>query len=209
MSGCEEIQENQLAYLQSMCRTANRHPTRQRVPKCGGQAVDDVAVTFEPISFNISEVSKSCDHGMWFKKLEMNGRRAHAKVGTGAHANVLSKHHLHLLGYALSDLRCSNVILVSFNQALVCPLGCITLSVHIRGRNIPMTYHVVEECANILISYRDAVRASLIPESTCDECSEPLVETLSTYIGEIIHLQLDENASPKNFPPRKVFGNGV
>jgi hypothetical protein len=204
MSGCEEIQENQLAYLQSMCRAANRCPTRQRVPKRGGQAVDNVAVTFEPTSFNISEVNKLCDHGAWFEKLEVNGRRARAKVDTGARVNVLSKHHLHLLGYALSDLRCSNVILVSFNQALVCPLGCITLSVRIRGWNIPMRYHVVEECAKILISYRDAVWASLIPESTCGECSEPLIETLSTYNGEVIHLQLDENASPKNFPPRKV-----
>ncbi len=67
-----------------------------------------------------------------------------------------------------------------------------------------MTYHVVEECANILISYCDAVRATLIPRTTCGECQELAVEALSTYKGEIIHLNLTDDASPKNFPPRKV-----
>jgi hypothetical protein len=106
--------------------------------------------------------------------------------------------------YALSNLRGSNVILVSFNQALVRPLGCISLLVHIRGKSLTMVYNVVEECANILISYRDAVCATLIPHTTCGECSEPAIEALSTYRGKVIHLNLTDDATPKNFPPRKV-----
>jgi hypothetical protein len=112
LSGCEEVQANQLEYLQRMCKEANRRPTTQRVPKCSGSAIGKVSVSFEPSSFSVAEVSPLCDHGAWFQKIEVNGRRATAEVDTGARVNVLSKHHLHALGYALSNLHCSNVILV-------------------------------------------------------------------------------------------------
>ncbi len=117
---------------------------------------------------------------------------------------MLLKHHLHALGYALSDLRCSNVILVSFNQALVRPLGGISLPVRIRGKSLTMVYHVVEECPNILISYRDAVHATLTPHTTSGECSEPAIKALSMYRGEVIHLNVTDDATPKNFPPCEV-----
>jgi hypothetical protein len=74
----------------------------------------------------------------------------------------------------------------------------------IRNHVVNMTFHVVETCANVLISYRDAIHATLIPEPSCDLCPEPPVEALSIYSGEVISLKLSEHAVPKNFPPRKV-----
>jgi hypothetical protein len=81
-----------------MCREANRHPTKQIVPKCSRVAVEGIAITFEPALFYVAEVCLGCDHCVWFEKIKVNGCRAKAKVDTGARVNVLSKHHLHALG---------------------------------------------------------------------------------------------------------------
>lgn len=78
------------------------------------------------------------------------------------------------------------------------------MRVRVRNSVINMTFHVVDTCANVLISYCDAIRATLIPERPCDSCPEPPVEALSIYSGEVISLKLSEDAVPKNFRPRKV-----
>jgi hypothetical protein len=119
----------------------------------------------------------------------------------------MSRHHYLELGHWMDALKQSNVILVSFNQALVRPLRCTIIGTKIRGKKLPMLFHVVPTCANVLVCYRDAVRASLISTLVCGDCDFfdfPDVETLSIYKKEIIHLELTSDAVPKNFPTRKV-----
>jgi hypothetical protein len=119
----------------------------------------------------------------------------------------MSRHHYLELGYRIAALKQSNVILVSFNQALVRPLGCTIIETEIRGKKLPILFHVIPTCANVLVCYRDAVRASLISTPECGDCDFldfPDIEMLSIYKKEIIHLELTSDAVPKNFPTRKV-----
>jgi transposase InsO family protein len=136
---------------------------------------------------------------------EFGQKQVRAKIDMGARVNVMSRHHFLDLGFQLSQLQSSNIMLVSFNQTLVRPLGCFQTGVRIRGREIPMIFHVVPTCANILISYRDAVRASLLQSATCSQCLEDFeVEELSVYTKEVVRLTLREGAVPKCFQARKV-----
>jgi hypothetical protein len=74
-----------------------------------------------------------------------------------------------------------------------------------RDVKIPMIFHVVPTCANVLVSYREAVRASLVNSPECDLCDFPFeVDELSVYRGEVAKLTLRDDAVPKSFPARKI-----
>jgi hypothetical protein len=210
----QSVQANQVAYLQNLAQRMNSTPTVQRTPKTSGHTVQEVHVRFEPTSLDEAEVSKTlfqtkdtCAHDVWVEHATMNRRRVQVKIDTGARVNVMSRHHFLELGYRLETLKQSNVILVSFNQDLVRPLGCAYIETELRGKTLPMLFHIVPTCANVLICYRDAVRASLIATPACNDCDFPDfpdVDTLSIYKNEIVHLELKPDAVAKNFPTRKV-----
>jgi hypothetical protein len=165
------------------------------------------AVDETKVSSILFETNERNAQDVWVERAVMNNRRAQVKIDTGARVNVMSRHHFLELGYRLSSLKQSNVILVSFNQSLVRPLGCMYIETEIRGKRLPMLFQVVPTCANVLICYRDAVRASLITPATCEDFDLwdfPDVETLSIYKKEVIHLELASDAVAKNFPTRKV-----
>ncbi len=74
-----------------------------------------------------------------------------------------------------------------------------------RDVKIPMIFHVVPTCANVLVSYREAVRASLVNSPECDLFDFPFeVDELSVYRGEVAKLTLRDDAVPKSFPARKI-----
>jgi transposase InsO family protein len=197
-----------MEYLRGLADGASRGPTAQRTPKCSSRPVDDVSVRFEASSLdetNTKEVRARCNHEVWVEQATINRHKYAVKIDTGARVNVMSRHHFLDLGFHLSQLKTSNVILVSFNQTLVRPLGCFQTDVNIRGSVIPMIFHVVPTCANVLISYRDAVRASLINSPECELCDFPFdVDELSVYQGEVVKLTLRDDAVPKSFPAHKV-----
>jgi hypothetical protein len=124
---------------------------------------------------------------VWFKPVIMNRKKAYVKIDTGAKVNVMSRRHFQELGFSPRLLRESRVILVSFSQQLVRPLGSFTELVTINGKTIPMQFQVVPSCANVLLSYQDLIRASLINGASdelnafqyCD------AHTLSTYRNNI------------------------
>jgi hypothetical protein len=203
----DEVQRDQMDYSQSLASLANRSPTIQHTPKGASRPVDSVNIRFEPSS--VDETRKvsglKCNHDIWMEPVMFGRKRADAKIDTGAQVNVMSRHHFLDLSFTLGQLPSSNVMLVSFNQTLVCPLGCFQTKVRVRGVELPMIFHVVPTCANILVSYCDAVRASLLdpaPRAVCPEDFE--VDTLSVYTKEVVHLTLREGAIPKSFPARKV-----
>jgi hypothetical protein len=210
----QDVQANQLAYLQDMARRANSAPMAQQTPKTSRWLVQEVHVQFEPTAIDEAEVSKTLvrtneasAQDVWVEYVTMNRLRVQVKIDTGARVNMMSRHHFLQLGYRLDMLKQSNVILVSFNQALVRPLGCVYVETELRGKKIPMLFHIVPTCGNVLICYRDAVRASLITAPTrgnCDFLDFPDVEMLSIYKKEIVHLELRSDAVAKNFPTRKV-----
>jgi hypothetical protein len=83
---------------------------------------------------------------------------------------------------------------------MVRPLGCFVDVVRINKKYVPMQFHVVPLCANVLMSFCDAVRAALIskPQRKRD------IDALSIYRHEVYHLAMIPDAVPKCFPPRKV-----
>jgi transposase InsO family protein len=204
-----DVQRQQMDYLHELSARAGQGGTVQRVPKCGGRrGVDEIE--FQPSGVSTDEVSVPCTerkktHDVWFEPIEINHRRAYVKIDTGAKVNVMSRRHFLELGLSPRLLRESRVVLVSFSQQLVQPIGCFTELVTINGRQIPMQFQVVTSCANVLISYQDSVRAGLVPSSDIgggkSSCG---VNALSTYRNEILRLTLKPDAVPKNFPPRKV-----
>ncbi len=100
------------------------------------------------------------------------------EVDTGARVNVMSRHHFLDLGFDLGQLQSSKIMLVSFNQTLVRPLGCFQTNVRIRDMVLSMIFHVVPTCANVLVCYRDAVRATLLDQVPCDCPGDFSIETL-------------------------------
>ncbi len=138
------------------------------------------------------------------------------KVDTGAKGNVCSLRDLHRLGYTQRDLRPSNVVLISFTKALVRPIGTLVTSANVNGRDIPFVLHVVSVCNSPLLSFPTAVQARLVQppadvlrtpgaaDSDLDKSHPTPVHEFSAYQNEIIHLQVRENAVPKQFPPRRV-----
>jgi hypothetical protein len=148
------VQSNQMAYLQNITRQLNVRPTAQRTPKESSQAVVEVHVQFEPSSMDeVSDTKSNCNHEVWLESAEIRGKVRNVKIDTGARVNVMSRHHFLEIGFDPSQLRQSNVILVLFNQSLVCPLGCFITNVKIRDQTIPMMFHVVPTCSSILVCY--------------------------------------------------------
>ncbi len=151
------VQANQMAFLQDLTRRANSTPTAQRTPKASmGQTVQDGGVQFEQtaldeVSQTLFQSKETCAHDVWVETATMNQRRVQVKIDTGAHVNVMSRHHYLELGYCMETLKQSNVILVLFNQTLVWPLGCAYIETELRGKKLPMLFHVVPTCANVLV----------------------------------------------------------
>jgi hypothetical protein len=141
---------------------------------------------------------------VWLEPIAINGRKAYVKIDTGAKVNVMSRQHFLELGLSPRILRESRVVLVSFSQQLVQPIGCFTEMVQINGRQVPMQFQVVPSCANVLISYQDSLRAALIPGPVHGTQVPKNIQALSTYRNEILRLTLRPDAVPKTFPPRKV-----
>jgi transposase InsO family protein len=207
-----DVQRQQMDYLHELSSRASQggSSTAQRVPKCGGRRATN-EVEFQPSSVSVDEVSYSCTQkqrtgDVWFEPVVMNRRKAYVKIDTGAKVNVMSQRHFVELGFSPRILRESRVILVSFSQQLVRPLGTFTELVTINGRTIPMQFQVVPSCANVLVSYKDSVRASLISGASdeLDAFEYCDAHTLSTYRNEVLRLTLKPDAVPRNFPPRKV-----
>ena len=168
---------------------------------------------FEPSAVRYNVVSSPfiahCDHDSWRETVIINRKRGRVKIDTGAKVNVMSKRHFLALGLKPSQLRYSNVTLVAFNRALVQPIGCFLVEVRVRNTVVPMVFQVVEECANVLICYRDAVRSGLITSVTCDNCGDITadaveVDEFNTYKNEVLTLRLRDDAQPKAFLPRTI-----
>ncbi len=142
-----DVQRQQMDYLHELSARAGQGGTVQRVPKCGGRrGVDEIE--FQPSGVSTDEVSVPCTerkktHDVWFEPIEINHRRAYVKIDTGAKVNVMSRRHFLELGLSPRLLRESRVVLVSFSQQLVQPIGCFTELVTINGRQIPMQFQVV------------------------------------------------------------------
>jgi transposase InsO family protein len=146
-----------------------------------------------------------CTHDVWMESAMFGRKHAPVKIDTGARVNVMSRHHFLDLGFNMGQLGSSNVMLVSFNQTLVRPLGCFQTNVRIRGKEVPMIFHVVPTCANILVCYRDAVRATLLEPAPCYICPPDFeIDTLSVYTKEVVRLTLRDGAVPRSFAARKV-----
>ncbi len=103
------------------------------------------------VSTMLFQTNEKCAHDVWIEHAVMNQGRVQVKIDTGAHVNVMSRHHYLELSYRTDALKQSNVILVSFNQALVRPLGCTIIETEICGKKLPMLFHVVPTCANVLV----------------------------------------------------------
>ncbi len=144
----------------------------------------------------------------WWTNVIFPRSQLRFKVDTGAKGNVCSIRDLHKLGFTLRDLVPSNVVLVSFTKRLVQPVGTLITRASINGVEIPFVLHVVRECNSPLLSFAAAVQARLIDVSRGDGHEPPAetatVDEFSAYKDEIIHLQLREDARPKQFPPRRV-----
>ena len=72
-----------------------------------------------------------------------------------------------------------------------------------------MVFQVVEECANVLVCYRDDVRSGLIKTVSCDNCGDVAVEDMdvdefNVYKNEVLSLRLRDDAIPKTFQARTV-----
>jgi transposase InsO family protein len=198
-----DVHEAQWQYLRDLSTRAS--PQRpQLVPKASSGRQQQA---FEPM--NIDEVSTSThsidDTDVWFEKLSVGSRSIRAKIDTGARVNVMSLSHFRALGLRENILRPSNIVLVSFTRSLVNPIGSFTMRVKIGSESILATFHVVPSCANVLISFRDALRARLlfVPGQKSSSATGP-VDTLSTYNGEVYSLCLRDDAVPRTFPARKV-----
>ena len=79
-----------------------------------------------------------------------------------------------------------------------------------------MTFQVIKECASVLISYKDAVCASLIPQPEYtlgdDVPGFESVDEFNDYKNKIFKLELRSDAVPKSFKPRPVpyaYDDGV
>ncbi len=207
-----DVHHEQMEYLRQLSTRASSH-TPQRVPKAGPSSRIS-GLQFEPTSMDISEVSTqhsvraSAIPDVWFENLAINSRVLRAKIDTGARVNVMSQAQFRAFGLPESVLSPSPVVLVSFDQAVIRPIGMFTRRVTVNGVSLPMTFHVVPQCGHILISYRDAVRARLLHHDMYAvdtfDFDDAHVHELSVYKGEIYKLVLREDAVPRSFPARKV-----
>jgi transposase InsO family protein len=155
----------------------------------------------------------------WWSTVRLPRGTLKFKVDTGAKGNVCSLHDLHRLGYSLSDLVPSNVVLVSFTKRMVRPLGTLVSKALVNGHMIPFVVHVVPKCNSPLLSLPSALLARLVTlpgrsdndpsvgESSSGhgyDVSSTNVDEFSAYKDEVVHLQVRDNAVPKQFPPRRV-----
>jgi hypothetical protein len=203
----QDVQFSQLQYLQQLSLHAVTPRPLQLVPKVG--VSQPSSLQLEPMQLDeVSTPSNSWakfNGDMWFENLRAGSRSLHAKIDTGARVNVMSEHHFRSLGLSAAMLRPSPVVLVSFNQSLIQPLGMFAYNFDLAGIKLRMIFHVVPRCNNVLVCFRDAVRAQLLsPHPASQHHSHDPVDTLSIYKGETYSLVLADDAIPRTFPARKV-----
>jgi transposase InsO family protein len=203
----QDVHSSQLQYLQQLSLQAVTPRPQQLVPKVGGQQ----ASTLQMEPMHIDEVSKADNSraqfcgDMWFEKLRIGSYSLAAKIDTGARVNVMSRQHFLSLGLSPNHLRPSPVVLVSFNKTLIQPLGMFEHNFDLAGVKMRMIFHVVPTCNNVLVCFRDAVRAQLLfPRVKFPPRIHDPVDALSIYKGETYSLVLADDAVPRTFPARKV-----
>ncbi len=202
-----DVQQSQWQYLQQLSLHASPARPAQLVPKVATTRPPDFhlePMQLDEVSKNINSSSNSSD--MWFETLRLGTRSVRAKIDTGARVNVMSISHFRSLQLSPSILVPSPVTLVSFNRSLTQPVGMFQKRFSIAGVSLEMKFHVVSECSNILICFRDAIRARLISPRTVEvpSSASSSVDALSIYKGEIYSLVLRDDAVPRTFPARKV-----
>ncbi len=203
-----DVHQSQWQYLQQLSLRASPPRPAQLVPKVANTRPSDFQL--EPMQLDevSNNVNSSLMHSsdMWFEALRLGSRSVRAKIDTGARVNVMSLTQFRSLQLSPAILVPSPVILVSFNRTLTQPVGMFTKRFSIAGVSLNMTFHVVPECSNILVCFRDAIRARLLAPrlATVSHADPGPVDALSIYKGEIYSLVLRDDAVPKTFPARKV-----
>jgi hypothetical protein len=145
----------------------------------------------------------------WWTPVQSAKGQLHFKVDTGAKGNICSLRDLHRLGYTRHNLVKSNVYLLSFEKRVVQPLGTLLTRVKVNGVWIPFELHVVPRCNSPLLSLRDSVRVGLVQLPPTVIPSRPpaendYIEEFNAYNREVVHLEVRDDAEPKQFPARRV-----
>ncbi len=145
----------------------------------------------------------------WWTPVQSAKGSLHFKVDTGAKGNICSLRDLYRLGYTRHNLVRSNVYLLSFEKRVVQPLGTLLTRVKVNGVWIPFELHVVPRCNSPLLSLRDSVRVGLVQLPPTVLPSRPpeesdYIEEFNAYNQEVVHLEVRDDAEPKQFPPRRV-----
>jgi hypothetical protein len=202
-----DVQYSQLQYLQQLSLHAAPPRLMQLVPKIGIFRPPTMQV--EPMQLEeVSTPSNSCAQfsgDIWFEFLRTGSRSLPEKIDTGARVNVMSERHFHLLGLSPALLRPSPVMLVSFNQSLIQPLGMFASTFDLADIRMQMTFYVVPRCNNVLMCFRGAIHAQLLsPRRVSQNSSNNPVDALFIHKGETYSLVLADDAVPRSFPARKA-----
>lgn len=186
-----EIQRQQMEYLQQR----SNYPYRaHRVESV--EAMDEVSRHEQQV----------CPHqSVWWENASIEHRVVRLKIDSGAKVSILSRHHLEGIGVDLRRLKPTTRVLMSFQQLTVQPIGVIKLLVTVNHVHMPVEFLVVPQCANILLSFRDSLRAGLMPRAMCVECQRKMkVDEFTAYRREVLSLHVTADAIPYVSPPRPV-----
>ncbi len=166
---------------------------------------------YQIMSIDLQETvsSKSTPREWWHPiRARRTGREIQFKMDTGAHGNVIALRDLFRMGFTENDLQDSHVLLRTFSQDVVQPLGALVTEISVNGRSFTTVFHVVSHCSSPLFSFQDIVRAGLLelpPEAFGTRPTEYLVtDEFNAYKYETVHLTLRPDAVPRQFPPRRV-----